>query len=184
MININLLDGRRKEILKRQRQTKKINIGSLAVAIVAMFLAGGVFAFNSYTQSRLAETESQLSQLESQLNSYADVFESLQVIIGKLEAVDEILSARALAEEKIELFFEIQNSEHMSVQQVGLGGAVNPFEFEISGRSASMANFVDANTFIKDLDVSHGFKQILLNSLSRNEVGEVYVNYILTLKDE
>lgn len=184
MININLLDNRRKEILARQALSAKINLVSIVIVFISVLVAAGVGIFRLQTSQQLEAKEAELTQLESQLVAYTDVFGQIYNVSTKVDAIGEIFATRQLALLKLELFFRLYNSGLLRIRHIGLGGAINPLDFEIGGSVDNVAEFITLNQYIKNVAEEEAFEKVILDTLSRGETGQYSFNYLIRFSSQ
>lgn len=184
MISINLLDNRRKAVLEKKLRATKANLISVSLLVMVGILTSISFFLMFYQQNRVTQAERQISQLETEIASYNEVFARLTALKSTVASIGQILATRDLASEKIDLFFEIYNAQVMNIQSVGLGGASNPLEFEISGDVVNVRQFIATNDYFRDLGERLGLDFITLQRVGRSNTGEYRLDYLIRFSDE
>lgn len=179
MISINLLSSRRKEVLARQKAAQKFNLIAVVTAVVMLIGLSGIFLFNRIKVQQLTEKKTTLTNLKSEIKDHADLISDAASLSEKVDAIGEILTTRKIAEEKLDLFFNLQTSNLMQLRRIGLGGAANAYEFEFEAEVGNISEYLQVNDYLLSLVEQEEFQFILLNSLNRNESGNYTFNYLI-----
>lgn len=180
MVKINLLDAKHKEVLDRQAKLErwlKWGVVALVVGVVLVSGSGGVWWWR---KSVLSDKVELLSQKEDQLKDFAQLSVASQGLVERLGGVAEILPKRRQLEQKLALFFNVYTQD-LEVDTVDFRGDGDVDSIGVSGSVSSVSSYLSINEEVLNIAETEQLKRVLLENISRSEVGEYRVAYTLTL---
>lgn len=160
----------------------KVALTSLLVFLGSLLITGVFFVVSQYFQTQLEQTETEIASLESELSTYSDVYTRLARMGQQLDSIEQILGNQRFARQKLEIFIDLVDSGLLQVTNVGFGGAMNPLEFEFSGRVTSAADFNRFNQYMKNKAEREEFQTVTLASLNRSGDRVYTFRYLIRFK--
>ena len=180
MIEVNLLEEQRREIVKRDQEVNavaKVSYGILVV-VVGLFLAfQGVRLWFALRQSQVT---AELASQKRVLAEYGSVEAEGLVVADKLNEIVKIIEGRDKTREKLRLIFSVFD-RGSTLKQIGFGGVTDEGDLNVSGAAEGIFAYIDFDERMKGLAEEEGFEKLYLASLSRGDGGQYSFSYEITI---
>lgn len=184
MISINLLDSKRKQIIKRQSLAKQTNLGSFISSICLVILAILSFVGQQYGAGVVERMDNEIATKQRQLDQESIVFEELSLIAEKLGSITSILEIRSLSQEKLSIVNRLLTIEYIELRDINFGGSVNPRDFEFAASVDNVTNYNQFHEFMRQIGEEYRLESIVLENIGRTDTGGYNVDYIMRFPSE
>lgn len=171
MVEINLLDDRRRQVVARQSVARKTTLISVVVVVTSLFVTFLSVAYHQFENSRESALESRLTTIQKEVADFRYALESQWLLSHKLGLLEEIWGSRQYRAAKLDIFEQLATNPVMTVRQTNFGNLANSTSLEIQ---ATVADRTDAETVFAQLDSLEQAGQVsavTLDSLSRSPEG-------------
>lgn len=176
MANINLLDVRRKQTLKKQARIAKINYSAMAllmVSLLVMTISYGVYYWLNAEYSRVAAaTEVKRKQYSAQKDLLLDIYTASTT----LDEVSGLLDRKDRFEDKFKLYLDIYG-KGIQVKQA-IFSLLDQNEMAVAGEVPDLARYTVLFDYLDDLGKNKGFRKAMIDSLSKLDDGRYRFNYV------
>jgi hypothetical protein len=179
MANINLLDNRRKVILKRQARVAKINLAGMVGMAVAFGLVGITFAIYNWHNQRYNTLKTQVLQQKALYNSKKDILTEIAKVSTTLDELKPILDRKDRLVDKVEVYKDLY-LQGVFIRQVDFGGSTEN-QMGISGYILGLAGYTKLYNYLDSLGRQSRLNTVILENLSASDTGSYNFTYTFEL---
>lgn len=177
MIEINLLQERRRLVSKKTQQASSVNRVAVLLTIVTALITLATVGYSVYLSSNLKQVQNQIAVQNGKIKSLEPVAIETLKVMKRLDAVGEIIGERDLFRNKLDVFFSLVTSNSLDLSSTDFG---KKGQLEIVGKTDNIARYMSFNDWILAQTDNFGISNISTSSISRSEKGEYNINYLLT----
>lgn len=182
MVQINLLNQRRKEIINKQRLGAKLTSVGIGILLISVFISLGMVVLSARTQEKIEDIKTEIANGESKINTYKTLVAEHNVLKKRIDMISSLFSDKEVYATKLELLDRLYlNGNIAIVDRFNFGGNLSAKEFEFGGTSENLANYHQFTNIISGIIEPFSVTEIMIHSLNRKETSEFVFSYLVTL---
>lgn len=182
MLQINLLNQQRREVLKKQQQGTRFTFIGIGILLLSIGLTGISVYLSSRTQNQLTQITSDIKTVEVRISNYTLLVGQHNTIKNRISMIEGLYQDKEMYIRKINLLDQIYDNNGVAlINRFNFGGSLSRNEFEFGGQSPDLANYHQFSKLISTTVEPYEISEISLNQLSRNPDKNLVFSYLVNL---